>query len=34
MFKIKQDYGCINIITVDDNNILVEGINLNNINKG
>lgn len=32
MFSIKQDYGCINIITVDDNNILVEGINLNSIN--
>ncbi|WP_160689787.1 histidine phosphatase family protein [Clostridium sp. C2-6-12] len=33
MFNIKQDYGCINIITVDENNIFVEGINLNAINK-
>ena len=28
MFNIKQNYGCINIITVDQNNIFVEGINL------
>jgi probable phosphoglycerate mutase len=28
MFNIKQGYGCINIITVDENNILVENINL------
>lgn len=32
MFNIKQDYGCINIITIDENNIFVEGINLNSIN--
>lgn len=33
MFNIKQNYGCINIITVDENNILVKGVNLNSINK-
>lgn len=32
MFNIKQNYGCINIIKVDGNNIFVEGINLNSIN--
>ncbi len=32
MFNIKQNYGCINIITVDQNNIFVEGINSNSIN--
>lgn len=32
MFNIKLNYGCINIITVDENNIIVEGVNLNSIN--
>lgn len=32
MFNIKQNYGCINIITADENNILVEGVNLNSLN--
>jgi alpha-ribazole phosphatase len=32
MFNIKQNYGCINIIKVDGNNIFVEGINSNSIN--
>ena len=32
MFNIKLNYGCVNIITVDGNNIFVEGINLNSIN--
>ena len=32
MFNIKQTYGCINIITFDGKNILVEGVNLNSIN--
>ena len=29
MFDIKQNYGCINIITFEENNFFVEGINLN-----
>ena len=29
MFDIKQNYGCINIITFKENNFFVEGINLN-----
>lgn len=33
MFNIKQNYGCINIITVDENNIFVEGVNLSSINR-
>lgn len=28
MFDIKQSYGCINIITIEEQNIAVEGINL------
>lgn len=32
MFNIKLNYGCINIIKVDGNNIFVEGINSNSIN--
>ena len=32
MFNIKQNYGCVNIITVEGHNVLVEGINLNSIN--
>ncbi|MBU3154004.1 histidine phosphatase family protein [Clostridium estertheticum] len=28
IFKIKQDYGCINIISFDESNFFVEGINL------
>lgn len=32
MFNIRLNYGCVNIITVDGNNIFVEGINSNSIN--
>lgn len=31
MFKIKQDYGCINIIKVEEEDISVEAINVQNI---
>ena len=31
MFRIKQNYGCINIITVEENNFFVNGINLNKV---
>lgn len=31
MFDIKQNYGCINIITFKENNFFVEGINLNSL---
>ena len=30
IFKIKQDYECINIISVDKTNIIVESVNINN----
>ena len=32
MFNIKLNYGCINIIIVDENNIIIEDVNLNSIN--
>lgn len=31
MFDIKQSYGCINIITIEEQNIVVEGINIMDI---
>lgn len=31
MFQIKQDYGCINVIKLIDDNIMVEAINMKNI---
>lgn len=34
MFDIKQSYGCINIITIEEQNIAVEGTNLMNIEFG
>jgi len=34
MFHIKQNYGCINIITVKENNFFVNGINLNKVITG